>query len=80
MASFPKIVPLRDRPVRPSTPAPQPRKEYQVLIPDRTEVGGLPVVMHGNDKTVKMTELQAEFWVDQGVLREQPRGETVQKR
>jgi len=52
----------------PRNVTPQPLKEYHALIPGCTEVAGIAV----KDKKLKLTEQQARYWLDQGVLGEQP--------
>lgn len=52
---------------RSSKAKPQPVKEYYAQIPGCTEVAGCAV---SEDKRVKLTAAQAQYWIDQGVIGE----------
>lgn len=51
---------------------PEPRRAYYVLIPGMAEIGGHAVEERGGERIVRLTEAQAQYWLDQAVIGEQP--------
>ena len=47
---------------------PAPLREYHVLIPGMRAIGGRPI----ENGKVRLNTAQAQFWIDQGVIGEEP--------
>lgn len=65
--------PRHQRAARLAGPPVAPTREYRVIHPlhkpdMRGELGGVKVVHRGAVKTVLMTDAQARFYIDQGVI------------
>lgn len=48
-------------------------REYRITDPHhqpdiRGELGGVKVIRRGSDQIVRMTEKQAQWWIDQGAI------------
>ncbi len=61
-------MPRRQRPM----PKPKPVvRTYNVLNKNARHLGGAKVQVNGDQRTVQMSENEARYWIDQGVLQSQ---------